>query len=126
MAIVQDGIALLGFGTSSDGTENVAGYIIGAITEGKEGAVVEVPDEHNNFVASICNHGVATNVTLQVVPKEATTVPDIGSKFAFDSQTNGAGVEFIVHNVEPVENQGDVVRWTLSGKIYPNIDTSTP
>lgn len=126
MAIQEDGVALLGFGTSSDGSENIAGYIVSEISEPTEGEVVEVADEHNHFVTSICNHGVATSVTLQVIPKSGTTAPGIGDTMSYDSQTNGAASLFIVHSIDPTEANNDVVRWTLTGRSYPNITLTPP
>ena len=126
MAIIKFGTALKGFGTSADGTENVAGMVLQELGEPLSSDLVEVRDEHNHIISAIMAHGEYRDVTLTVVPKEGTAEPTAGEVIQYDSQTLGGSRLMAVQSVDPQESNGAELRWVIADRSWPNITLPAP
>ena len=124
--IVEEGEALKGFGTSSDGATNIPNYIARNISDAEEGEVTRVMNEHNHVTTVVMNHAVERAITLDLVPLAAATIPEIGSQMTYKSQSRAGDQILLVASVGNEEVQNDVVSWPITGFIWDTLTLSTP
>jgi hypothetical protein len=115
MASVEDGVALLSFGTTT-----VTGYVVESVSEPTTSEELVISDEDGQVITHINNFGVRTDVELTVIPKSGTAVPSVGDTFTYTSETHGSK-KFTITEISVESVSKDVTRWTLKGPRFPGI-----
>lgn len=115
MASVNDGIAVLSFGTTT-----ITGYIVESVGEATTGESIQIPDEDGQIIVDIHSFMVQTSTDLTVVPKDAVSAPEIGDVFAYVSETHGSQ-KITVKEITVTSVNKDVTRWAIKGDRFPDI-----
>ena len=118
MAQTVDGTAPLKFGTTG-----ISGWEVVNVTENESGTDIEIPDEIGDIVTHISNIGKRTEVSIELVANTGTSLPVVGATFAY---TNAAAASKTIRilTVGNVQTQGDVMRTTITGKLFAGITPS--
>ena len=118
MAQVSDGVVPLKFGTT-----NISGWEVVNVTETESGNDIEVMDEIGDVVTHISNIGKRTEVSVELVANTGTALPVVGATFTY---TNAAAASKTMRilTVGHVQTQGDVMRTTITGKVFAGITPS--
>lgn len=103
------------------GLDVTSGYVTDNITDA--GATQEhiIEDENGDICTQILGFGNKREITLEVIPKSATTKPTLGVIFAV-----GVGPLYSINiiSLEEKKVKKDVVKWTIKGTLYPNVTPS--
>jgi len=116
MAVVEDGVALLNFGTTT-----VTGYVIEGVSETESGDDIEIQDESGDVITHLNNFNLRTTMDLSVIPKSGTATPAIGDTFTYSSATHGAGTKITILEISSQEVNKDVTRWNIKGVLFPGV-----
>jgi hypothetical protein len=118
MAQVSDGTVPLKFGTTG-----ISGWEIVSVSETESGNDIEIPDEIGDIVTHISNIGKRTEVSIELIANTGTALPVVGAVFTY---TNAAAASKAMRilTVGNVQTQGDVMRTTITGKVFAGITPS--
>lgn len=96
----------------------MTGYVVESFSEDESTQELVIEDEIGDVITQIFGFGIKSEVTLEVIPKSATTRPAQGDLFSYgDKAINVLGL-----SIKRVKK--DVEKWTIKGNRYPAVTPS--
>lgn len=105
----EDGVALKQFGTSA-----ITGFVVVSVSETIASEGIDIPDEDGDIITQISNYGKKHVATLELIPKNGTSVPSVGATQAWTSPNTGSSVTGRIRSVDAVTQQKDVLKCTVT------------
>lgn len=118
MAQEVDGTVPLKFGTTA-----ISGWEVVSVNEQETGQEIEILDEIGDVATHISNFGKKTVVTLEMIANTGTAMLAVGDTQAYTNHS-GTSKTARITAVGNVQTQGDVMRTTVTGVVYPGFTAS--
>lgn len=97
------------------GTTVMTGYVTESFGEDETSQELVIEDEGGDVITQIGNWGIKAEVTIEVIPKDATTRPAQFELFAYSDKS----INILALSVKRVKK--DVEKWTIKGNVYPGV-----
>lgn len=116
MALNIRGIQPLSWGNVS-----TTGYLTESISDSKKTDESITVDDGGDPAIQVTGFGIRNDVTLEVIPKDATVAPEPGDVFTYGPSP---GTLITVITIDKKTMSKDVEKWSIKGNYFPNIDLS--
>ena len=98
------------------GTDTFTGYIVDSVGREASTNVTELTDEIGDIVGVVTGFGNKTKITVETMPKTATTVIAVGAVMTIGT------VEYLVESVSEKQGKGEVMKYTITANKHGTID----
>jgi len=100
----------------SFGTTAISGYVVESTSSNQTGETAEVTDEDGDVVYQRSGFGLKTEVSLEVIPKTATTAPVPGDAFTYDGSS-----KIVIGSISIKKGNKDFEKWSITGVRFPDV-----
>lgn len=106
---------ILGVQPLKFGTTTMDGYVVESYGEDETSQELVIEDEGGDIITQIGDWGIKSDVTIEVIPKSATTRPAQFDLFEYGDKS----LNILALSVKRIKK--DVEKWTIKGNVYPGV-----